>query len=101
MEDRRQSCEERSEKNKHQRELWKKTNPHPLKHFEIIGRLSFASTHMCVQIQKFRVSRNANPVVEQFENETSEYMLVFVEGTRVTFNRADRVWEQSENRPPM
>jgi len=38
MEDRRQSCEERSEKNKHRRELWKKTNPHPLKHFEIIER---------------------------------------------------------------
>ena len=41
MEDRRQSCEERSEKNEHQRELWKKTNPHPLKHFEIIERHRF------------------------------------------------------------
>ena len=40
-------------------------------------------------------------MVEQFEDETSEYMLVFVEGTRVTFNRAERVWKQSENRPPM
>jgi len=35
---------------------------------------------MCVQIQKFRVSRNANLVVNQFEDETTEYMLVFVEG---------------------
>src|SRR6266478_3959738 len=37
-EDRGQSCEECRERNGHRRELWKKYNPHPLRHFEIFER---------------------------------------------------------------
>ena len=58
MEDRRQSCEERSEKNKHRRELWKKTNPHPLKHFEIIER----HRHLLQQRNVLRILHAVKPV---------------------------------------
>ena len=37
-EDRGQRCEECRERNEHRRELWKKYNPHPLRHFEIFER---------------------------------------------------------------